>query len=633
MKLTPLLLFLLLLVVLVIAITTLKNPIQSVEKEGFVQFKTNVVPQTETVVPPYSSRSIVKLYDNLFVDRQNLNIVEVVSSEFIGNIDANTYNVTRGNVDLIGSSITAINVQIRDGTVKNHPVTSTNVQESDESKVASIPTTYKLVPYYTSACATTAKYQLFYVPWGTDTYIHGIQVTATPSTTSASSFKPLNLYSYYIPSDKTANMTAVYYQNNVINLTVPSSSDNSVQNGKLVTEPLYSTKRQVYQLSSDIKYDINSGNVIVNSTNSIVLYDRSGKPTIYSNAPADSVISTPISDQASSSWIANNVTNTTQIVYIPSAGKTVILLLQKDAAGRFNVLNSVRFNKSRAIADNGDGDSDYGTQPGPQGTLGTPGPQAGPQAGTPGPQAGTPGPQGPPPPGPNIDPSAVSDYYKWYWYWNSTGPGTNAQYSNNYLLKTQIVPPVCPACPNQNCASTDKRGNGTSNDNGNVKTDKDGNIITDTVDTAGNVINKTVDTAGNVINKTVHTTSNLLTSGATGATNLLTAGATGATNLLTAGASGTVDLLKDTGSGIVSVADKTLNATGDIIGDLTSNPNNVGGSGAYYGGLNTPYGGGYRAPGFSRGYPPVDNYSYYGALSNKGSNYIPITADFSAFKK
>jgi len=31
---------------------------------------------------------------------------------------------------------------------------------------------------------------------------------------------------------------------------------------------------------------------------------------------------------------------------------------------------------------------------------------------------------------------------------------------------------------------------------------------------------------------------------------------------------------------------------------------------------------------------PVDNYSYYGALPSKGSsNYMPITADFSAFGK
>jgi len=51
--------------------------------------------------------------------------------------------------------------------------------------------------------------------------------------------------------------------------------------------------------------------------------------------------------------------------------------------------------------------------------------------------------------------------------------------------------------------------------------------------------------------------------------------------------------------------------------------------------LNTPYGsgGGYRAPGFSQGNGSIDSYSYYGALPSKGGNYIPITADFSAFSK
>jgi hypothetical protein len=620
MKLTPLLLFLLILVVLVVAITTLKKPIELVEKEGFVQFRTNVVPQTEIQVPPYSSRSIVKLYDNLFIDRQNLNIVEVVSSEFIGNIDATTYNVTKGNIDLTGTSITAINVQTRDGVVKNIPVTSTTVKETDESKVSSITKTYKSVPYYTSACATTAKYQLFYVPWGTDTYVHGIQVTASPSDPTASSFNPLNLYSYYIPSDKTSNMSAVYYPNNAINLTVPTSADTSAQNGKMVTEPLYSVKHQVYQLTSDIKYDINSGNVIVNTSNSITVYDRSGKPSTYSTAPADSVISTPITKTPTPSWIANNATNTIQIVYIPSSDKTVILLLQKDAAGRFTLIKSVRFNKSRAISDNGD-DDDHSDKPDDK-------------------------PDGPPAPGPNVDPSAISDYYKWYWYWNSAGPGTNSQYSNNYLLKTQIVPPVCPSCPTATCASTASNvDGGKDSSSGSTKKDSNGNIITDTVDTAGNVINKTVDTTSNLLTSGATGATNLLTSGVTGATDLLKSGVTGsvdlvksgvsgATDLVKSGVSGSVDLLKDAGSGVVKVADKTLKTTGNIVGDLTSgNPNAVGGAGAYYGGLNTPYGSGYSAPGFSRGSPPVDNYSYYGALPNKGSNYIPITADFSAFKK
>jgi hypothetical protein len=72
------------------------------------------------------------------------------------------------------------------------------------------------------------------------------------------------------------------------------------------------------------------------------------------------------------------------------------------------------------------------------------------------------------------------------------------------------------------------------------------------------------------------------------------------------------------------------------LNNLVSGGNRSGSGGntsAYYGGTNMPVGNGYAAPGFSQGAPPIDNYSYYGALPNKGSNYIPITANFSAFAK
>ena len=39
------------------------------------------------------------------------------------------------------------------------------------------------------------------------------------------------------------------------------------------------------------------------------------------------------------------------------------------------------------------------------------------------------------------------------------------------------------------------------------------------------------------------------------------------------------------------------------------------------------------APGFSQGNAPIDNYSYYGALPEKGADYMPVTTDFSAFRK
>jgi hypothetical protein len=644
MKLTPLLLFLLILVVLVIAVITLKNPIAPIEQEGFVQFKTNVVPQTETVIPAYSSHSIVKLYDNLFIDRINMNIVEVIGDQFSGTVTGNitgiisgtlTGNIaTSGNVDLTGASIDGINIQKRDGTVNQYiNYDSTKTQNTDESKISSISSSNKAFSF-TSVCNNTARYQLFYISWDTNTYIHAIQLTANTNDIAAS-FKPLNLCSYYIPSEISDNMSAVYYtNNNSINLTGTPVSDTSDKNGTLVTESWYSSSRQVYQLSSDIKYDIKSGNLIVNDTtkSKLIVYDRSGTGITITSVPANLPDSVPNSSK--SGWTANNTTNTILIVYLSSAKNTVILLLQKDTdKGGFKILKVVRFNETSAISDTGSGNSSSSQLT-------------------------------PPTPGSNLDPSTLSEYYKWYWYWNSAGPGTNAQYSNNYLLKTQIVPPVCPSCPSATCASTASSVDSSS------KTDKDGNIITDTVDTAGNVVNKTVDTAGNVVNKSVDTAGNLvnktidaaaslltaggtgatnvLTSGASGATNLLTSGASGATNLLTSGASGATDLLKSGASGTAGLLRDAGSGAVNVVGDLTSantgatggaTGGSTGGAGAYYGGMNTPYGSGsssssgYSAPGFSHGAPPTDNYSYYGALPNKGSNYIPITADFSAFKK
>ena len=640
MKLTPLLLFLLLLVVLVIAVITLKNPITPVEKEGFVQFKTNVVPQQETVVPPYSSRPIVKIYDNLFIDRKNINIVEVVSSEFIGNIDAK-YVVTKGNVDLTGSTITSLNVQTRDGTITKKAVTKTDVIESDESKISSITSSYKSIPFYSSITATTGKYQLFYIPWNTDTYIHGIQIMATPS--DQSKFKPMNLFSYRIPSDTSSSMNAVYYTDNQINLTT-ATADTSTNNNKYVIEPLYSTTEKVYQLSSDVKFHLKTGNLIVNNGSSIIVYDRSGTPKTYTSPPPATDLKKKFDSTQSTSWIKNNGNNTTQILYFPYNKNTLVMLMQLDEGGRFKMINVGRFfkyyvddgdtNPDDNNGDNGndddDNDDDDNSSNNPKKPV-------------------NPG-KIPLPPG--MGGSAISDYYKWYWYWNSAGAGTNPAYSNNYLLKTQIVPPVCPSCPSTTCASTTSTTTGSGAAGGSsTKTDATGNIISDavvsssnvlgkTVDTAGNVVNKTVDTAGNVFNKTIDTTSKLLTSGATGASNLLTSGATGATNLLTSGVSGatdlakstvsgTVGLAKDAGSGIIKIGDKTLDTAGNVIGGLTQPGYGGGNTGGYVGG----YGSGSSAPGFSRGSPPIDNYSYYGALPRQSTNYIPITADFSAFSK
>ena len=111
--------------------------------------------------------------------------------------------------------------------------------------------------------------------------------------------------------------------------------------------------------------------------------------------------------------------------------KTILFVLQKNSSGMFTLANAARFNENGL---------DTGSAP----------PAPVPPAPVPGPPT-PPAPSGPPMP--DASGNAVSDYYKWYWYWNSVG-GAN-KYSDNYILKTQVVPPVCPTCPNcPNCTGT-----------------------------------------------------------------------------------------------------------------------------------------------------------------------------------
>ena len=50
------------------------------------------------------------------------------------------------------------------------------------------------------------------------------------------------------------------------------------------------------------------------------------------------------------------------------------------------------------------------------------------------------------PPHGGIPNNNISYYYKWYWFWNTSG-SMPVNFSEDYMLKTQVVPPVCPACP------------------------------------------------------------------------------------------------------------------------------------------------------------------------------------------
>ena len=185
-------------------------------------------------------------------------------------------------------------------------------------------------------------------------------------------------------------------------------------------------------------------------------------------------------------------------------------------------------------------------------------------------------------------------------------------------MKTQIVPPVCPSCPsctgNGSCTNCGGQGGcGTLNANGSTVVAGNTSVPNMPTTTASNyqmpaqtiqtppddslkiqggtqkgpqgpgIINNTVDTAGKIVGGTV--------------------------------------------GAVAGVANNAINTVGKI---LTQGEGSQG-SNSLYSSSDTA-----SIPGQGQavsGSTPIDNYSRYGALVSKGSNFIPVTSDFSQFGK
>jgi hypothetical protein len=663
MKITPFILFLLLLVVLVLSILFSNFlPIQH-DKEGFIAFSENKQPIDYISIPQYSSSSntVVKLYDNLFFDTLNANLIEVDGAAYvIGNTSTAGNTSTSGNtsasststIDSTGISITGVYVVKRDGTSNQQPYTTVftdatkqqvqpnNTNESQINNVNSQSTAW----IYNTKSQNTDKYQVIYVSWNTNTYIHIIQVNSTPTHISS-----------FLFGSGSVMETFVYPATQKVSAGI-SKDDNDTNNGKYVIDALYDPNNNVYQISHTVKFDQSNGNLIVRSQESpeqIIVYNRYGNViTDYLTHKQSGVPNTYFIP-----WIQSDYANN-MVLYMPMASKTLIMILKLNT----NTGSSISFQLGQVLRFTATGmDSDSGKAS---------------------------------PPSMPEDNTINSDYYKWLAYWNTVVNTPYNNYSQDYLLKTQIIPPVCPSCPNcpsvagggtcTNCGGQGGGGTVGVSNNGTVgvsvsssqqpgstgqafaqgqnatvmgqggllATNADantiggattiqtlgvvagteniaktgGDVISGTVDTAGNVIGKTVDTAGNVIGKTVDTAGNVIgktvdTVGKTVDTagNLIGGTVNTAGNLLQSAGSGTVGLIKDVSRGGV--------VTGPV--GVVSDSNT-------YTGAGTPSGsvGGSQYTGASIGSTPIDNYSYYGALQSRGSsNYIPVTANFSAFSK
>jgi hypothetical protein len=583
MKLSPLLLFLLLVLILVVSVVVCRNLSTSLS-EGFVSYGASVIPTASTTIAQYSNTSVIKMFDNLFFDNKNANIIEVDSSRFMGNVNA-TGGYLSGNIDITGSSITNLYISTRDGNPHNYSTATSSA--IPEAQIATVSNSYKQWTYNTQ-CQTTGKYQLFYIPWNMDTYVHIIELTYVPPYYGEPSTTPKNVYTYKFSSNS-STVSTVRYINSNLPLNVPANTSDP-SNNTYVIDPYYGTNKRVYQLSTGVKFDASNANLIITSPNSITVYGRSQNVIVTSTQPLQNAgMSNSITSVSFNSWVTYDPTNTTQVVYVASGTNTLLFVLQKNSSGTFTLANVARFNSNGLDTGN-----------------------ANPPAPAPAP---TPTPT-PPVPNSDISGNAISDYYKWYWYWNSVGGGN--KYSDNYILKTQVVPPVCPTCPNcPNCTGTctncgGQGGSGTMVNDGTGANTGVGAAVGGTALGAGVAVGGAAIGAGAAVGGTVG-------GAAIGAGEAVSGVATGAGNAV-----------GQIASGAAGIVNNAISTTGSVANNLIDTAQTPGqGYGQGYG---QGSGQGYQ-PGYSKGNPPIDNYSYYGALPSKGANYMPVTADFSKFSK
>jgi hypothetical protein len=239
----------------------------NVKYEGFIDFYSNTSPTNagSVIIPLYSTHySLAKLYDNLYVDKRNANLIALNGP-------------STGTPSTEPTTLTTINVLRRTNNANNNFVTYTNSQsisssyDSSESKDTAITTNYQM---YTMQTAPPSAYEVLYFGWDKDTFLHVINK-------ASSAYK--HLISVYIDNNANISSYDMSLNRNIheypgLNAT---SLVSDVSDNKQKTLDVYGSAT-VYQLHTNVYYDNLRGFVICMGTKSdntfgiIYIYDYMG---------------------------------------------------------------------------------------------------------------------------------------------------------------------------------------------------------------------------------------------------------------------------------------------------------------------------------------------------------------------
>ena len=246
---TPLMIFLLLLLILVVFL--LCNKMFSTKQESFVSFLHDESIGTQHILPQYhADKKLYKLYDHIFYDSGNGNMIEVESTAYDNSNDES------------GETITGLNVIHRNSNSAN-VYSISSVDDVIEEQPEEMKTSFRVLLYET-VNKNTDKYKIVYMPFDKKTFIYIFNNTTNPIVSEVL---------YFFDEDET--MKTVSLSGKKIFLD-DFTADDDRENNREVLEIEYNNKVPVFQLSKYVQYDKTNGNILVRNkeTNKLQVHKR-----------------------------------------------------------------------------------------------------------------------------------------------------------------------------------------------------------------------------------------------------------------------------------------------------------------------------------------------------------------------
>jgi hypothetical protein len=644
---SPLILFLILLIVLVISVLLCK--IWSAYcVEGMIGFGSEVNSLGGVKATFYNATSangnpsdITKLHDSIFFDEKTTRLIHLVGVDSAA--DAQTRN-----------GVNSMTVYERDSSAKTYPIEYTYNGDQSASFVVNGDYRYSssaVSPSYSSVVYNIVDstgnpqltdYSVFYIPWGLSTYIHMIDVSTNMHVgTYAQLYNQVSKHNEF-------EFAASNSQPGIVALSVADPPPNTMVD---LTDS-YWPNRECLKIQATTYLDTFTGNLVVYPT----LDGLSSAPTVY-NRYNNTAQSAPSDFTSASKYFTDagvivatfdpvdnmrvqiiNVSDKVQLLYAAVNKDTLVAVIHKTSAG-YGLLNTIRLSSDGTYGNTGNGS---GSANKPVSETNKPASDTTEKVSeqvsetTDAPKKDT------------CEPahSNEGDYLKWLDNYYADITRGSASASSDYILKTQIIPPVCPACQTiggGSCSNTSDKpaadkpaaegptqlASGVVNETGNVVRD----VVSDTTGLAKNIVSETTGLAKD----TVSGTAGLAKDAVSGTAGFAKDAVTGTAGFAKDAVTGTAGFAKDTVTGTVGLAKDAVTGTVGLAKDILSGAFGLTRGGVSGQGQGMPANDRGMLPATNRGMLPAtsvgsDPYSYYGQLPAKApAAFLPLTADFSSF--